>query len=359
MPTYTIENKISQTTFHDNDHKREQIEELVEQAKLANKKLHDFMKQLSRKVNNESGKAISYNRGPLKTRERIAAKCGISDWDNPQSDKTSGVKKPLEVKDIARATIVFSTIAQMLAFRNYIFTTQEYLALDGKENDAVKDLWALGIEDEYKDVKFFLQVEIDFSTKVNNTQTAKQKIPHIVELQLNVSQMAWGKTYGHAFYNLSRLARLDGENTFKWNDPKCVITVPGAIKGKVGNKLRTAVTHCRSIACGDQEILLATNIISKLISSKLKLPTAKECEKLPSSEHYNYKNGVKPLVIQCGAYDFKKQGNQDSGPAQAWAIHRLAGFIWENFTKSQNKPGVTGTAANWHGEKHFRRGQDV
>ncbi|GAK88072.1 hypothetical protein JCM19238_5686 [Vibrio ponticus] len=189
MPApYTLESVISQTTFWDNDHKREQIEELVEQAKLANPKLHKFMQHLSNTVKNESGKPIAYNRGPLKTRERIAAKCGITNWDDPKTDKTAGVKTPLEVKDIARATIVFSTIAQMFAFRDYIYTTPEYQALKGKQNKAVKDLWGLGIQDQYKDVKFFLQVEIEFSTKVNNKPTGKKTIPHIVELQLNVGR---------------------------------------------------------------------------------------------------------------------------------------------------------------------------
>lgn len=348
MPTHTLSNVISQTTFWDNDHKREQIEELIEQAEIANKKLHAFMLNLSRKVNNESGKPIEYQRAPIKKRERIAAKCGISKWDAPATDITVGVKTPLEVKDIARATIVFSTIAQMLAFRDYIYTTPEYQALKDKQSPAVKDLWAVGIEDQYKDVKFFLEVEIDFSTKVNNHTTPKQKIKHIVELQLNVCQMAWGKTYGHAFYNLSRLARIDGEEKFVWDDANCQISVPGKIKGDIGNKLRTAVSHCRSIACGDQEILLATNIVSKLIQKKLKLPDAEAREKLPAAKHYNYLNGKSPLVIQCGPYDPSKQAHQDTGPAQAWAISRLASFIWANFTKSQHKPGVTGTAANWH-----------
>ncbi|NLS11785.1 hypothetical protein HGP28_02635 [Vibrio sp. SM6] len=350
MPTYTLDRVISQTTFWSHDHKRNQIEELIEQADLAKDELNRFMQTLSNKVNNESGKRISYIRGPLKTRERIAAKCGITQWDNPSTDKTSGVKKPLEVKDIARSTIVFRTVAQMLAFRDYIYTTPEYQALKDKQTPAVKDLWAVGIQDQYKDVKFFLQVEINFSTKVNNVQMPKQKIPHIVELQLNVCQMAWGKTYGHAFYNLSRLARIDGEEKFVWDDPQCVITVPGNIKGKVGDKLRTAITHCRSIACGDQHILLATNILSKLISNNLKLPSARERETLPAAKHYSYKNGVRPLVIQCGPYAPEKQANQDSGPAQAWAISHLASFIWANFTKSQAKPGVTGTAANWHAQ---------
>ena len=348
MPTHTLEGVISQTTFWDNDHKREQIEELVEQAKLANPKLHAFMLNLTRKVNNESGKAIAYNRGPLKTRERIAAKCGITNWDDPTTDKTQGVKKPLAVKDIARATIVFSTIAQMFAFRDYIYTTPEYQAIKDKQSDAVKDLWEKEILDQYKDVKFFLQVEIDFSTKVNNVPTPKKTIPHIVELQLNVSQMAWGKTYGHAFYNLSRLAYIDGRQKFVWDDTDCVITVPADISGKVANKLRTAITHCRSIACGDQDVLLAASILSKMVSAKFKLPSSKECESLPAAQHYSYKNRKKPLVIQCGPYDYKKAANQDSSNAQAWAISFLASFIWANFTKSQHKPGVTGTAANWH-----------
>jgi hypothetical protein len=141
---------------------------------------------------------------------------------------------------------------------------------------------------------------------------------------------------------------LDGEEKFVWDDPQCVITVPANISGKVANKLRTAITHCRSIACGDQEILLATNILSKLLTTKFKLPSSKECKNLPASKHYDYKNRKKPLVIRCGPYNWQQAANQDTSPAQAWAISRLASFIWANFTKSQNKPGVTGTAASFH-----------
>lgn len=346
-PPYTIEGHISQTTFWDNDHPREQIEELVEQAKLADPKLHKFMQHLSNTVKNESGKPIKYDRGPLKTRERIAAKCGISNWDDPKTDKKAS-KIPLQVKDISRATIVFSTIAQMNAFRDYISMTPEFEAIKDLHGKAVKDLWGLGIQDQYKDVKFFLQVEIDFSTTVDGKPTGKRKIPHIVELQLNVGQMVWGKAYGHAFYNLSRLARIDGEEKFVWNNRKCVITVPANISGKVANKLRTAITHCRSLAEGDKKVLLAANILSKMISNKFKLPSSKECESLPSEKHYDYKNRKQPLVIRCGKYNWKKEESQDSGPAQAWAIAYLACFVWSNFTKSQNKPGITGTAASFH-----------
>ncbi|PSW21394.1 hypothetical protein C9I98_05515 [Photobacterium sanctipauli] len=348
MPTYTRGDIISQTTFWSTYHKREQIEELVEQAKVANKELHKFMLDLTRNVKNESGKPIKYSRGPLKTRERIAEKCGITIWDDPSTDQTSGVKTPLEVKDIARATIVFSTIAQMMAFRNYIYTTPNYQNIKDKQSPAVKDLWTKGIDDQYKDVKFFLEVYIEFTGKVTNRPPEKRTIPHIVELQLNVAQMARGKSYGHAFYNLSRLAKINGSDRFVWNDPNCVITVPGAKKGNVGNKLRTAIVMCRSMALGDEKVLLATNILSKLLSNNLRLLDKRVTGK--KVEHNVYENGTTPLVIRCGPYDPSTAANQDSGAAQAWAINHLSSFVWGNFTAFQRKPGVTGTAANWFAE---------
>lgn len=348
MPTYTRGDIISQTTFWDTYHKREQIEELVDQAKLANKELQKFMLELTKNVKCESGKPIKFMRGPLKTRERIAEKCGITDWDDPSTDRKSGVKTPLEVKDIARATIVFSTIAQMMAFRNYIYKTQNFQAIKDKQSPAVKDLWTKGVEDEYKDVKFFLQVNIDFTSNVTNRPKEKRTIPHIVELQLNVSQMARGKKYGHAFYNLSRLGKLDGKSVFVWDNQSCVITVPGAKKGNVGNKLRTAIVMCRSMAQGNEQVLLATNILSKMLTNKLRLLDKRVTEK--KVEHNVYANGKKPLIIRCGPYDPQLAANQDTGPAQAWAISYLSSFIWGHFTAFQRKPGITGTAANWFAE---------
>lgn len=359
MPsTYTWGDRISQTTFTSTYDKRGQIEELVEQAKLANHKLHLFMQGLTQKVNNESGKRITYSRGPLKTRQRIAEKCGITNWDDTTTDITgAGVKTPLEVKDIARATIVFSTIAQMLAFRDFIYTTDEFTALKKPQFDrspAVKDLWAKNIEDVYKDVKFFLAMDIDFKGRT---------IPHIVELQLNVSQMSRGKAYGHAFYNLTRLAYIQGEQRFVWDDDDCIIRVGGDIKGKIGDKLRTSITHCRSMAEGDQNVLLACEILSKFLTLKLRLLSTRETQKLDSktnrmktvTEHNVFANGTQPLVIRGGqAFALSlKNGRPDISlqGAQAWAIAYLSSFIWSKFTKFQNLPGVTGLASNIHAKR--------
>lgn len=335
--TYTRADVISQTTFADTKDYRAQILELLEQAALANDLLNNFMRRLSNTINNASGKPIAFSRVPLKGRDRIAEKCGITKWDEPATDVVAD-KSPLLVKDIARSTIVFSTVAQMLAFRDYIYTTTEYQSIKDKQSPAVKDLWAKGVEDEYKDIKFFLQVNINFRQRV---------IPHIVELQLNVGQMSRGKQYGHAFYGLSRLAKLGGKQVFLHDNTDCVITVPGKIKGKIGNKLRTALVQCRSLSEQNPEILLAINILSKMLDTKLKLarnapPALREAaaEMNPN----DFLNGTTPLVIRCGPYDPSNQGNQDSDEAQAWAIARLSSFVWSHFTKCQSRPGVTGLA---------------
>lgn len=363
MPiTYTRGDVISQTTFTSTQDPRGQIVELIEQAKLADDKLHQFMGMLSAEVNNESGRPITYTRAPIKTRQRIAEKCGIKVWEDPSKD-IPAEKTPLLVKDISRATIVFTTIAQMLAFRDYIYHTDEFIAIKDKLSPAVKDLWTADIENgtEYKDIKFFLQVMINYRGT---------RIPHIVELQLNAVQMDRGKHFGHAFYNVSRLAMIDGKQVFSPADPECTITIPGKIKGKVADKLRMATVHCRSIAQGDPEIMLATNIISKMLQDKSKFkmacdmkksadasgaaesgsqPTAADGRSANDADPYAFMNGTKPVVILCGPYNAKKAGHQDTGPAQAWAISRLACFIWGHFTECQNAPGITGTAANWHG----------
>lgn len=362
------DNLISQSTFTSSVDYRKQILELIEQAKLAEGKLHKFMAELSANINNESGKPITYTRAPLKTKGRIGEKCGIKVWSDPSRDVT-GMKTPLEVKDIARATIVFSTVAQMLAFRDYIYNTPEYQAVSGLDTPAVKDLWAKGVTDEYKDVKFFLQVNIDFSYGGN----AKQKVPHIVELQLNVAQMDRGKSYGHAFYNISRAAVRDGKVGFFPADKNCKIVIPANKKGRVGNKLRTALSQCKSMAGNDSEINLAINIMRKML--KKKFQTVEEANKKQKkadaantdagagaassvvaytnakgkpADKYDFVDDGKPLVIVCGVYNPKKEEKQDTDAAQAWAIARLSSFIWSNFTAFQNKPGVTGIAANIH-----------
>ena len=157
---------------------------------------------------------------------------------------------------------------------------------------AVKDLWAKNIEDVYKDVKFFLAMDIDFKGRT---------IPHIVELQLNVSQMSRGKAYGHAFYNLTRLAYIQGEQRFVWDNDDCVITVGGDIKGKIGDKLRTSITHCRSewpkvikMCCW------LAKILSKFLTRELRLLDTRETQKLDPktnrtktvTEHNVFANGT-------------------------------------------------------------------
>lgn len=335
--TYTRADVISQTTFADTKNYRAQIDELLEQAPLANQKLNEFMQRLSNTINNTSGKPIAYSRAPIKTRDRIASKCGITDWEHPETDVVAD-KSPLLVKDIARATIVFSTVAQMLAFRDFIYTTDEFKALKDKHFLAVKDLWSQGVVDQYKDIKFFLQVKINFRNQV---------IPHIVELQLNVGQMSRGKQYGHAFYNLSRLGMLEGKPAFIHDNSNCIITVPGSIKGKIGNKLRTALVECRKLCEQDPEVLLAINILSKMLDTKLRqarnAPAALR-EQAKNMHPYDFLNGTTPLVIRCGPYDPSNQPHQDSDAAQAWAIARLSRFVWSYFTECQNRPGITGLA---------------
>ncbi|USD66339.1 hypothetical protein [Vibrio sp. SCSIO 43136] len=342
--TYSLGTVVSQTSIVPMNNPRGQIEDLIEQAKEGKKKLDNFMLRLTRTVNNPGGEKITYQRAANKLRSRVAEKCGIKDWNDPSKDEP-GMKSPLAVKDIARATIIFSTIAQMCAVRDYIYQTEEFQAIKDKQSPAVKDLWSKGVEDEYKDVKFFLQVKIPHHGVT---------IPHIVELQLNVSQMSRGKQYGHAFYNLSRLATIEGETRFVWDDPRCQIEVPGKIKGKVGMKLRTALTQCRSMANGDQEVLLATNILSRMLQTKLRYARDHEVTDPETGEvtvkHNVYLNGSRPLIINCGPYDFQAQGNQDSDAAQAWAICRLSGFVWSAFTRFANSPGITGTASNWFAE---------
>lgn len=353
MPqTYTHGHVISQTTFAKINEPRKQIEELLEQAVLAQAKLHEFMQELCNNIKNESGRPIQYMRAPLKTRQRVAEKCGIVNWDQPATDQPSD-KDPLLVKDIARATIVFTALPQMLAFRDYIYNSPVYRSIRDKQSPAVKDLWAKGADDVYKDIKFFLQVTINFRGA---------QIPHIVELQLNVKQMMRGKKYGHAFYNVSRLAKVGGRQIFEPANPNCSIVVPGPIKGKLGNKLRTALTHCRSIGRKDAEVLLATEIIAKMLRSKLKLVSDLhlDAEDNPNlslaqqdarrrqkslnkgADQSDFANGTAPLTINCGPYDPSTAANQDSGPAQAWAIGRLASFLWSEYTHIQNNPGAIG-----------------
>lgn len=352
MPiTYTRGDVIAQTTLTPTNNYRAQIEELLEQSRLAQTKLHEFMQLLCNNVKNDSGRPIQYMRAPLKTRQRVAEKCGIVNWDDPTTDRPSD-KDPLLVKDIARATMVFTTLPQMLAFRDYIYNRPEFSAIRDKQSPAVKDLWAKGIEDEYKDIKFFLQVMIHYKGT---------PIPHIVELQLNVNQMMRGKKYGHAFYNLSRLAKVGGRQVFEPANEHCQIVVPGAIKGKLGNKLRTALTHCRSIGRKDPEVILATNIIATMLRTKLKLvsqlhlgadhsnlpPERQEMKRKQKAlnqgaDQNDFANTTAPMIITCGPYDPSNAQSQDSGPAQAWAIGRLASFLWSEYTHIQNHPGATG-----------------
>lgn len=351
MPiTFTRGDVIAQTTLTPTTKPREQIEELIEQAKLADPKLHAFMRELSNNIKNESGRPIQYIRAPIKTRQRIAEKCGIRDWNTPANDQPSD-KDPLLVKDISRGTIVYTTIAQMLAFRDYIYNRPEFVAIRDKQSPAVKDLWSKGVTDEYKDIKFFLQVMITYKGA---------RIPHIVELQLNVGQMARGKVYGHAFYNLSRLAMVGGRQSFEPANENCQIVVPGEIKGKLGTKLRSALGYCHSAAQGNAEVMLAIGILRKMLHNKLKTVAdlkldapvgmdtsaaatqARLRELNKDADGTNFANGTAPLTIQCGPYDPVAAGQQDSGPAQAWAIARLSSFVWSSFTSFQNKPGATG-----------------
>ncbi len=346
MPlTFTRADIISQTTFAQPNDPRAQVLELIEQSKTADVSLHRYMQAISHNVKGHDGRPKRFSRGPLKTKTSIARKVGIIDWDNPTTDRQVG-KTPLEVKDIARATIVFSTVAEMMAVRDYIYTTEEFQLISKKQSPAVKDLWSKGVNDQYKDVKFFLAMKILY----NNTQ-----IIHIVELQLNVTQMDRGKKYGHAFYNVSRLGMTNGVNEWRWDDPRASIVIPGAVKGDIGGKLRTALTHIRSMAVGNQRIWKALDIISYFLQHNLRVKDTLVEQKevngrtVTRERHNAFLNGRLPVRINAGPYDWQT-GGITTGPAQSWAIATLAAFVFSEFTRYQGNV-YTRTAINMH-EQH-------
>ncbi|UJF17198.1 hypothetical protein L0B53_00010 [Vibrio sp. SS-MA-C1-2] len=318
--TYTRGDVISQTTFTPTSDHRGQIEELIGQGVKAKQKLSDFMRRLSKEVNNESGQPIKFQSTsvPIKGRARIADKCGIVDWDNPAKDKKgSNIKEPLIVKDIARATIIFSTIVQLEAVRDFIYEQDEYRNLKDKQSPAVKDLWGAGVHDVYKDVKFFLEVNIQWEGKT---------IPHIVELQLNVGSMDKGKKYEHAFYNIKRKAFLGAEKQiFIWDDPKCKITIKTKEKAKIATKLRTSLVNCKQLASGNKEQLLAVKILSKMLADDFNY----------SMTDASYKNTGPDITINGYEYKHKNGDGPVDKKGRAWAINCLSRLVCGRYTDYQ------------------------
>lgn len=264
--TYTRGDIIAQTTFTSPTNPVGQINESIEQAMHVIYRLFEFVRNISCNVNNGLGQPIKYatEGGSNKEKGRVAEQCGI-DLNNPENKKL-GMKERVEVKNITRASIIFQTITQLMAVRNYIYDQPEYKVIMHKQTPAMKDC-----------KQVFLPA---------------------------------------------------GRN--------CKIVLLGNKKGKAGNKIRTPLLLCHSLAEGNGEVLLAIEIMKKLLNTK--------STTLDTSE---YQNSDAALTILCGPFDHINPSQLDSGPAQAWSIARLSDFIWSHFTKCQNHPNVTSTAENW------------
>ena len=296
-------------------HKRGMITELIEQGALADVKLKEFIRRVSNKMNNKYGEKIEIKTAPLKTQDSAGRKVGIMNWNDPNMD-TAGEKTPYEVKDIARATIRFSTIPQMYAVKDFIASQPEFTRIEhfNENNNVLKDRWAEASTGEYKDIKFFLSVPITHNNR---------NIQHIVELQLNTTSMDRGKKFGHAFYNVIRLGKGPaGSNKWEPNKKGSVIRIPANKKAEIANKLRTAIIKCKSmVGKNDEEIKWAIKVMVQFLNNKFVYD-----ESLDS-----YKEGTQELSIMGGKYNWP-QDSAINDAAYSWALAKLAAYVFSCYT---------------------------
>ncbi|MEH6578009.1 MAG: hypothetical protein V7731_13120 [Amphritea sp.] len=199
-----------------------QLDELYAQAKIANRKLGRFINQVSREFKGAVG---GINTAPLK--ERSTAKAKLTRGG-------PGSREVEDLKDIARATLMFNSIESMYAARDYI-KNQSCFTVFG--NVALKDRYlskkqggAGATAQGYRDVKFFLGMDVGRGRN------------HIVELQLNLKSTLKGKDVGHPFYDVVRL----GGDAWDPRLPDSAIRIPADKVHKLGRKLLHACHECIS-----------------------------------------------------------------------------------------------------------------
>lgn len=193
------------------------MDQLYEDAEKADEELKTFMQDVCKHF---EGVSISPRTTSLKRRDTAKAKL----------TRGGGWRAVKELKDIARATLVFNDMESMYAARDYIvrqrcFTRLGYDALKNRysTNAAVG---GVGPTDQgYRDIKFFLAMEIRGPRRY-----------HIVELQLNIVRTIMAKKKSHPFYDILRLAPANWTPT----RPNSNITVTADVIDKVAYKLISA-----------------------------------------------------------------------------------------------------------------------
>lgn len=196
-----------------------QLDELYADAVIANRKLGRFINKVSRYFSRQVG---GIKTAPLK--DRATAKAKLT-----RGGRRRGVE---DLKDIARATLMFNSMEDMYAARDYIRQQDEFTDL---EDGAMKNRYASegrgGIgptAQGYRDIKFFLLMNLGGNRK------------HIVELQLNIKRTLKAKSIGHPFYDIIRL----GGDFWDPSKPNSDLLIPASVVKKVGPKLLSACQHC-------------------------------------------------------------------------------------------------------------------
>lgn len=196
-----------------------QLDELYVDAEIANRKLGRFINQVSRHFSKQVG---GIKTAPLKDRDTAKAKL-------TRGGRQRGVE---DLKDIARATLMFDSMDAMYAARDYIRQQPEYTQLaDGamKNRYAPEGRGGIGPTPQgYRDIKFFLLMNLGNNKK------------HIVELQLNTKRTLKAKSVGHPFYDIIRL----GGDLWDPAQPNSDLLIPAKVVQKVGPKLLSACQQC-------------------------------------------------------------------------------------------------------------------
>ena len=207
-----------------------QLDELYEDAAIADRKLGRFINRVAREFKGTVG---GIKTAPLKERSTAKAKLNRGG---------AGSRGVADLKDIARATLKFGCIETMLAARDYIKMQKEFTDLG---NVAIKDRYmpvnrgGLGATAQgYRDIKFFLKVRVNTPRRW-----------HIVELQLNTDTALKAKDVGHPFYDVVRLGGDDWDPEQGDSD----IIIPADKVEKISKKLLHACHECieRDIAKAD------------------------------------------------------------------------------------------------------------
>ncbi len=196
-----------------------QLDELYADATVANRRLGRFINQVSRYFSKQLG---GIKTAPLK--DRATAKAKLT---------RGGARRGVEdLKDIARATLVFDSMEDMYAARDYIRQQPEFTDLaDGamKNRYAAAGRGGVGPTAQgYRDIKFFLLMNLGGNKR------------HIVELQLNIKRTLKAKSVGHPFYDIIRL----GGDLWDPAQPNSDLFIPANVVQKVGPKLLSACQQC-------------------------------------------------------------------------------------------------------------------